>query len=103
MTPTLWLPIKYRDFYDFPRMFVVQNLGATFLFDCPFDEAADDFSRNYVVYRLASESGGGIDASKDWSHLPASGVRVGTVRVMDVRFDEIRREYVDGHVLDQIR
>ena len=38
-----WANIQYRDFYDVPRIFVADYQGRLYLFDCPFDEALDDY------------------------------------------------------------
>jgi len=42
LTTTDWLSIRYRDFYDIPRAVVVEWCDLLYLFDCPFDEEADD-------------------------------------------------------------
>jgi hypothetical protein len=34
----MMLPIRYRDFYDIPRAFVIEHPGETLFFDCSFDE-----------------------------------------------------------------
>ena len=41
----MWLDIiAYREFYDVPRMFLVEASGNLLLFDCPFDDDLDEFS-----------------------------------------------------------
>lgn len=52
MNSNVWIPIQYRDFYDIPRIFVMHHLGDTFVFDCPFDDDADEYPEYYVVRRL---------------------------------------------------
>ncbi len=32
--------IEYHGYWDFPRIFLTQFRGHTFLFDCAFDEAS---------------------------------------------------------------
>ena len=39
-----WATIRYRDFYDIPRIFIVTLNGKLFLFDCAFDDEIDDYS-----------------------------------------------------------
>jgi len=92
-------PITYRGYYDVPRMFVVDYRGAQLLFDCPFDDAADDYSADYTVYRLPAEIEPSAVAS--WYDLPALGIKVGTVPVSEVRFDSTRRQAVDTRGIDE--
>lgn len=47
-----WLPINYRDYWDVPRVFVVEYKGRTFLFNCPFDDDEDDYPEEYRVYEV---------------------------------------------------
>ena len=44
-----WNPIRYRDFYDFPRAFVVEHAGELLFFDCLFSDTLDDYGKEYVV------------------------------------------------------
>ena len=92
-----WIPIRYRDFYDFPRAFLVVHGGATYFFDCPFDEEAEDYSDTYRVYRLPSGSVPEDGAS--WHGLERLGRLVGQIDVEHVRFDETRRAAVDDSML----
>ena len=103
MTTISWLPIKYRDFYDVPRVFVAENGGCHYLFDCVFDSKADDYSRDYAVYRLPTNTGGRIDEIRDWRSLYAEGARIGSVGVARVIFDKTKRQFVDAGVLKQFK
>src|SRR4051794_29503381 len=47
-----WVPIQYREFYDRPRMIVAEYRGRSYLFNCSFDEALDDYSPDYAVFVL---------------------------------------------------
>lgn len=95
-SPALWLPSRYRGFHDVPRAFVVEHEGAAYLFDCPFDAAADEYPPSYSVYRL--DPGAPVDAD-DWTGLASHGRLIGRIAVTEVRFDEMRRKAVDASVL----
>ena len=47
-----WLPIRYRDFWDVPRLIVVETEGRVLLLDSAFDDVLDEFSPEYTVYDL---------------------------------------------------
>ena len=96
--PTGWLPIQqYRDFWDVPRMFLVEFAGNVFLFDCAFDEEREDFNTAYEVYQLPLLSETDLKAS--WAKLPSRPVReLGIVPVSTVTFDPTRKIAIDGRV-----
>src|SRR4051812_20864407 len=96
-----WAPITYRDFWDVPRIFVVRYRGGLFLFDCPFDETAEDFGTAYSVSTLPPLREEELIGS--WAGLPAKALRsLGSVPVERVRFDPTRRREVDASVLDDL-
>ncbi len=77
MTGTDRLPIRYRGFYDIPRMVVVRVGGSTYLLDCPFDADRDEFPDCFDVYVLPDESES-LLASPSWeSCLRMADVWVG--------------------------
>jgi hypothetical protein len=84
-----WLPIQYRDFYDIPRMLVVEYANRLYLFDAPFDDEADAYADHYTVYRLAESSRNKLELDS-WASLTCSGEKVGLVPVATVEFDESR-------------
>lgn len=43
-----WAPIRYREFYDLPRIFIATHNGQSYIFDCSFDDALDDYSGKYL-------------------------------------------------------
>jgi len=96
-----WLPIKYRGFYDVPRIFITRYRGETYLFDCPFDEELEDDSDSfnvYVVPALWDE-----ELPKDWTTLHTRAIRcLGQVPVASVRFDPTRRQAVDSAILEEL-
>lgn len=96
-----WIPIRYRDFYDIPRAFVIQRGDEAFLFDCPFDDGLDDYAEHYLVTRLTRSAAARVD-EPSWQDLASQGSLVGRVAANLVRFDSTRRSAVDAAVLDHL-
>lgn len=96
-----WTSIRYRDFYDIPRAFVVERRGHAFFFDCAFDELIDDYLDRYRVYRLASKSAQTLDTGS-WEGLAGDGTFVGELPASAVRFDDTKRTAIDDSVFDLI-
>ena len=90
--------IRYTEFYDVPRVFVFEHGGALFLFDCPFDERADEYPDHYSVYRIDGRALP-ADHQPDWPKLMGAGRQIGECQVSAVRFDVTRRSAVDDSVL----
>jgi hypothetical protein len=96
-----FLPIRYRDFWDLPRIFLVDYLDETYLFDCEFDEQTEDYSQEYKVYLmpLISEK----DLDKSWKDLYTSSIKlISKVSIYNVEFDETKRKFVNRSVLERI-
>src|SRR5437879_3362509 len=90
-------PIIYRDFYDVPRIFVVLLDGTTLLMDCVFNEASDEYSDVYEVYRMRPNF---EPPEGSWESLTREGAeRLGSIPVSAVRFDPTRRCYIETEVL----
>lgn len=89
-----WLKILlYRDFYDVPRAFIISVNSALFLFDCPFDEARDDYPDSYQIYKLPQKEIGELPL--DWRELAVGGLKhIGVVPIAGVRFDPSRRSCI---------
>lgn len=94
-----WLPIRYRDFYDIPRMIIVAYRDELYLFDSPFDAKADEYSDWFTVYRLPSSIGERVD-EESWEGLPGSGEKIGRVATSDVEFDPSKRRSISSAVFD---
>lgn len=92
-----WLPIRYRDFYDVPRAFVVEHAGEVYLFDSPFDDRADEYPDHYKVYRLELESSASLDIAS-WTDLAKGSRFLGVIPIARVTFDPTRRASIDGAV-----
>jgi hypothetical protein len=98
-----WIPLAYRDFYDVPRAYIIEHAGAVYFFDCPFDHSADEYPGFYRVYEMAEEDLSSLTGRGSWDGLAARGKPVGQVPVELVKFDESRRELVDGQVFELVR
>jgi hypothetical protein len=96
-----WTAIRYRDFYDVPRIFITAHNGKHYLFDCPFDNELDDYSDRYRVYQLPALKEHELDGS--WERLSDRAVAlVGSVPVDDVEFDQSKRKLINTAVLDEL-
>jgi hypothetical protein len=95
-----WAAIRYRDFWDVPRIFLVSHHGKSFLFDCAFDETAEDYPNSYKVYIMPELSEDALAGS--WQKLADRAVLfLGQVPVSKVQFDPSRRREIDAAVLDE--
>lgn len=91
-------PIRYRAFWDVPRIFLTADATGHYLFDCSFDEQLDDYPPFYDVYLMPALNEDLL--SRSWSDLPRRALRrLGRASVSDVVFDASRRKEVD---LDRI-
>jgi hypothetical protein len=96
-----WATIRYRDFYDIPRIFITAHDGKQYLFDCPFDDDLDDYSDRYRVYQLPAISEDDLEGS--WERLPERAVRLlGVVPVAEVQFDPTKRQRLDTAVIEAL-
>jgi hypothetical protein len=94
-----WIPIRYRDFFDIPRAFVVEYTGDLYFFDCPFDQRVDEYPDHYDVY--CPKASVSLDLTADWwQSFGAGGSFVGTVPTQQVQFDVTRRAAVDESIFD---
>ena len=95
------LAIQYRDFYDVPRIFLVNHRGTLYLFDCPFYPALDEYPDIYRVFALPSDSCS--DLSGSWDDLASRATAyLGEVLVKSVQFDSTRRREIDADVIDEL-
>ena len=93
------IPIRYRDFYDIPRAFLVERAGLLYFFDCPFDDGLDEYPDFYRVYRLGPTLSATLD-SDSWQDLARRGSLLGELATRHVRFDETRRAAIDDSVFE---
>lgn len=96
-----WAPIRYREFWDVPRIFLVCHQDKWFLFDCPFDEASEDFPDFYRVYIIPEP--GEEELAGSWDKLHGKALHyVGEVSIPRVRFDSSKRREIDTSILDEL-
>jgi len=91
-------PIRYAEFHDVPRVFALEHAGSLYVFDCPFDERADEYPDGYAVYRIPGATLAST-AGTSWPALINAGQPVGHCDLSDVHFDATRRASVDDAVL----
>lgn len=96
-----WSPIRYREFWDFPRAFVVEHSGELFLLDCLFDDVRDDYDENFTVFKIRDEYREKVD-QPSWENLSHYADRMGSVAARVVKFDETKRQAVDVEVFSLI-
>src|ERR1700752_1184086 len=96
---TTGAPIEFRDFWDYPRIFLARVGEETFLFDCRFDKVTEDFPDHYQIFLMPIMPDDELTGS--WDRLSDRAIRfLGELAVSAVRFDPTRRESVDVSVLD---
>ncbi len=95
-----WVPIVYRDFFDFPRAFFVRTAVGWLFFDGHFDDALDEYPEEFAVYEMGDA--GPESFVGTWSEVPkrARGPR-GSVALNGDSFDRTRRAAVRLAVLRQ--
>jgi hypothetical protein len=94
-------PIRYRDFYDVPRIFLAMYRGQMYLFDCPFDEEVEDFPEIYHVYTMPPLPDEELDGS--WADLPERALtHLGDIPIASVQFDPSARKSIDASILDEL-
>lgn len=95
------LPINYRGYWDVPRIFFVDYLGLTYLFDCTFDEDLDDYPDDFEVFLMPPLSEEEMAGS--WAdHWKKAIRKVGSVPVSAVRFDPTRRKTIGAEVFETL-
>lgn len=84
-----WAPIQYREFYDYPRVLLVEFDGALHLLDAPFDEVADDYPQTYAIKILTAPP-----TSDSWVALGDELDPVGSLAITTALFDVTRRRQI---------
>lgn len=95
------LAIRYREFYDVPRIFLVEFGGEFYLFNSSFDDGLDDYRPDYEVHRIPAPAPGELDGTWD-GLLERSTERVGVIPVSKVKFDRSRRKWIEDAALADI-
>jgi hypothetical protein len=93
--------ISYRDFWDIPRIFIVRHHGRQYLFDCRFNETAEDFDEVYRVYVLPELLERELRGS--WTDLAERAESyLGEIATSEVKFDASRRRSIDPGIIDEL-
>ena len=79
-----WTIIDYRQYWDVPREFVVRHGENAYYFESPFDEALDDYTPNFYVYRIPTAVA--ESAMDRWGAFRQTGERLPDVPVSLLRF-----------------
>ena len=93
--------IVYREFYDVPRMFILNHRGLKLLLDSPFDDVKDEYSPSYRVYVLPKT----LDEQRlpSWEALAKIATRcLGEIPVDRLRFDPTKRADIDCEAIDSL-
>src|SRR2546430_139491 len=94
-------PIQYREFYDIPRLFVVEFNGFQFLFDGSFDESLDEYPEEYAVSLLPNLTQKELEGS--WEHIHERPLRkLGRVPLNAVQFDPSKRKSIATDLLKDL-
>jgi hypothetical protein len=92
--PEHWVKFQYRVFFDVPRVIVADDGAVAYLLVSDFDDALDDYSPEYVIYRMPPMSE--LHLSDSWTGIESQALDlVGTWPVAMVRFDPSLRAEID--------
>lgn len=93
-----WRLAAYRNFWDFPRMVVATNDSGTFLYYSRFEEALDDYTDYYAVYRMPELTLEELQGT--WEGLEERALeRLADVPIRSLPFDVTHREFLDYDAL----
>src|SRR5258706_8947509 len=91
------IPIKYGEFYDFPRQIRFCFEEEWFYLRSAFDEAKDDYPDYYAVYLLPYRSEAEFEANPDYWMDLTNAVHFGRIPIGEIGLDETRRKSIDAH------
>jgi hypothetical protein len=93
--------IRYREFYDVPRAFLVRYKQRFFFFESLFSEQFDDYLQTYDVYLMPELTVEEIDGS--WEQLGQKAIcKVCEIPVIDVKFDSTHRKEIHTELLEKL-
>ena len=101
MTTERWLPFEYREFYDVPRLILVEMDDKALLLDSPFDQEADEYTDSFRVYSLSMASATELRGRTSWNGAAALGTFIASIPVSEVEFDPSRRRSLGASVLER--
>lgn len=92
-------PFRYVEFYDVPRLILVNYRDRHFLLSSWFEEKTDDYRDQYAVYALSEPD---LIAFREmgWKFVENHALtHLGDLPVSAVRFDSTRRRKLDASIL----
>jgi hypothetical protein len=93
--------IDYRDFWDYPRIFLVRHGGRLFLFDCEFDEETEDFRDDYKIYLMPEIFR--EDRQGSWVDFPRRAIRyLCSLPAQSIPFADPEKKSIDASILDNL-
>src|SRR5437879_9676841 len=96
-----WVPIRYREVWDVPRIFLAAHGSDLLLFDCPFDEDTEDYPDLYHVYLMPPLTEQELTGS--WGNLADRAIEhLADVPIARVEIDPSIRQSVDAELLDEL-
>lgn len=95
------VPFIYREFYDVPRMILLQRGNLRILLESAFDTETDEYSNTYKVFVLPNISEEDLKGS--WEGLASTATRLlGEIPVDDLDLDLSRRKEMDPVLIDNL-
>jgi hypothetical protein len=83
--------VKYRDFYDIPRVILAKSDGPMFwILGSDFDDGADDYKDSYLIF-FAGQSIEQADETFQRHCKGVVGQSMGELPVSQLEFDHTRR------------
>lgn len=95
------LRFEYREFYDVPRLILVERGNESYLLDSPFDEEVGEYSETFHVYRLPSAIAAKLRGKASWEDATGLGQLIGMIPVTEVEFDPSKRESLADTVFER--
>ena len=91
-----WTPIKYWQYWDFARTFLITHRSLNLVFDSPFLDLKDEYSDYFIVYKIDGDIENVI-------HNYLNSNIVDIVPVNEITLDhETRKEFILTKSIDDL-
>src|SRR5690242_20366093 len=92
------IPIKfYRDFWDFPRIFLVDYNDSLILFDCKLNEETEEYEDKFQIFLMPKLTEQELNGS--WNLFSGKAIKfLGEISINAISFDESKREFIEDDV-----
>ena len=94
-------PIRYGEFYDYPRMIRFPFGEKWFFLSSSFDEEKDDYPDFYDVYLLPFRSEEEFQANPYYWKDLSTAVHMGRIPIAEIGLDETRRQSLDARRIEK--